>query len=67
MIRGHIYPREPLEGENLAFKLFIPILVRFKMTLNYRVIVDRYPFSDGVVGGSILLVKFSLHLTEEIG
>ena len=31
-----------------------------KMTLNYRVIVERYPFLNGVVGGSIDAVKFSL-------
>ena len=35
----------------------------FKMTLNYRVIVNRYPFPNGVVVGSIPTVKSSLYLT----
>ena len=35
------------------------------MTLNYQVIVERYPFLDGVVvGGLILVVKSSLYLME---
>ena len=29
------------------------------MTLDYRVIVERYPISNGVVGGSIPAVKSS--------
>jgi hypothetical protein len=33
------------------------------MTLHYRVIVERYPFPNGVVGGSIRAMKSSLHLT----
>ena len=36
-----------------------------KVTLNYQVIVERYPFLNGVVGGSILVVKSSLYLTRE--
>jgi hypothetical protein len=36
-----------------------------KMTLNYRVILERYTFSYGVVGGSIPAVKSSLYLTEK--
>jgi hypothetical protein len=35
------------------------------MTLNYQVIVERYPFPNGVVGGLIPAVKSSLYLTEE--
>ena len=35
---------------------------RSEMTLNYQVIVERYPFPNGVVGGSILVVKSSLYL-----
>ena len=33
------------------------------MALNYQVIVERYPFPNGMVGGSILTVKSSLYLT----
>ena len=36
-----------------------------KLTLNYWVILDRYTFSYGVVGGSIPAVKSSLYLTEK--
>ena len=36
-----------------------------EMILNYRVIVERYPFSNGVVGGLIPVVKCSLYLTDE--
>ena len=32
------------------------------MTLNNHVIVKRYPFPNGVVGGSIHAVKSSLYL-----
>ena len=35
------------------------------MTLNYQVIVERYPFPNGVVGGSIPAVKSFLYLTEK--
>ena len=35
------------------------------MTLNYQVIVERYLFSNGVIGGSIPAVKSSLYLTEK--
>ena len=34
-----------------------------KMTLNYWVVVERYLFLSGVVGGSIPTMKFSLYLT----
>jgi hypothetical protein len=37
------------------------------MTLNYRVIVKRYPFPNEVVGGSIPDVKSSLYLIKRIG
>ena len=37
-------------------------IVQSMMTLNYQVIVERYPFSNGVVGSSILVVKSSLYL-----
>jgi hypothetical protein len=30
------------------------------MTLNYRVIVESYPFPNGVVGDLIMVVKSSL-------
>ena len=33
-----------------------------KMTVNYRVIVERYPFFNEVVGNSISTLKSSLHL-----
>ena len=35
----------------------------FKMTPNYWVIVERYPFPYEVVGSSIPTVKSSLYLT----
>ena len=35
------------------------------MVLNYWVIVKRYPFPNGVVGGSILALKSSLYLTNK--
>jgi len=35
------------------------------MTLNYQMIVEQYPKSNGVVGGSIP-VKPSLYLTEKL-
>ena len=35
------------------------------MTLNYGVIVERYPIPSGVVGGVIPAVKSSFYLTEE--
>jgi hypothetical protein len=38
-----------------------------EMTLNYRVIVEKYPFPNGVVGGSIPAVNSSLYLTEKLG
>ena len=34
-------------------------------TLNYQMIVKRYPFSNGVVGGSIIFVKSSLYLIRK--
>ena len=38
--------------------------IRSELILNYWVIVKRYPFPTGVVGGSIPAVKASLDLTE---
>ena len=35
------------------------------MTLSYQVIVERYPFLNGVVGGSISALKSSLYLMEK--
>jgi hypothetical protein len=35
------------------------------MALNYQVIVERYPFPNAVVGGSIPVVKSSLYLTKK--
>ena len=35
------------------------------MTLNYQVIVKRYPIMNGVVGGSIPVVKSSPYLKEK--
>jgi hypothetical protein len=35
------------------------------MTLNYWMIVERYPFSNGMVGGSIHAAKSSLYLMEK--
>jgi hypothetical protein len=37
---------------------------RFEMTLNYQVMVQKYPFPNEVVGGSIPTVKSSLYLTR---
>ena len=37
----------------------------YEMTLNYRVIVERYPFPNGVIGSSIPVVKTSRYLTEK--
>ena len=39
--------------------------VSYKMTLNDRVIVERYLFPNEVVGGSIPAVKSSPYLTEQ--
>ena len=41
------------------------VIHQSKATLNYRVIVERYPMSNGVVDGTILVVKSSLFLTQE--
>jgi hypothetical protein len=35
------------------------------MILNYRVIVERYPFLNGVVNGSIPVMKFFSLLDEK--
>ena len=35
------------------------------MTLNYQVILERYPFMNGVIGSSISAVKSSLYLTKK--
>ena len=40
------------------------IMGMHEMTLNYRVIVERYPVPNVVVGGSIPVVKLSLYLRE---
>jgi hypothetical protein len=37
---------------------------RFRMTLNYRVIVERHLFINGVVGGPIATIKPFLYLTK---
>jgi len=37
-----------------------------EMTLDYWVIVERYPFPNGVVGGLIPTLKSSLYLTGKI-
>jgi hypothetical protein len=37
----------------------------FETTLNYRVIVERCMFPNGVGGGSTHVVKRSLYVTEE--
>ena len=42
------------------------IRVLSEMTLNYWLIVERYPFLNGVVGGSISAVKSSLNLMKRI-
>jgi hypothetical protein len=36
-----------------------------RTTLNYQGIVERYPFLNEVVGGSIPAVKSSLYSTEK--
>ena len=36
-----------------------------KMTLNYRVIVERYPFPNELLGSSIIAIKSSLYLTKK--
>jgi hypothetical protein len=40
-------------------------LMRSEMTLNYQVLVERYPFPNGVVSGSIPVVKSSLYLMRK--
>ena len=45
--------------------LAIVIKVGSKMTLNYQVDVERYPFPNEVVGGSISVMKYSLYLTKK--
>jgi len=43
----------------------LPIqIIRSKVTLNYQVIVERYLFLNEVVGGSILIMNFSLYLMD---
>jgi hypothetical protein len=37
------------------------------MTLNYQVILEKYPFPNGVVGSSSHVLKSSLYLTGKIG
>ena len=37
----------------------------YEMLLNYWVIVERYPFPNGVVGSSIPIVKSSLYVIEK--
>ena len=41
------------------------VFMQSEMTLNYWVIVERYPFLNEVVGGSIPAMKASLYLTEK--
>ena len=53
---------ETIGSRLIMSKIF---LGQSKMTLNYPVIVETYPFSNGVVGGSMLAVKSSLYLTEK--
>jgi hypothetical protein len=36
------------------------------MTLNYRVVVERHPFTNGVVGDSVHDVKSSLYFTGKL-
>jgi hypothetical protein len=38
----------------------------YEMLLNSRVIVERYPFPNGVAGSSIPIVKSSLYLIEKL-
>ena len=38
--------------------------LKSEISLNYQVIVKRYPFFNGVVGGSIPTVKFAIYLTK---
>ena len=39
--------------------------LRFKMSINYKAIVERYPIMNEVVGNSISDVKSSLYLTKK--
>ena len=39
---------------------------RSEMTLNYQVILKRYPFPNAVVNGSIPTMKSSLYLTVKL-
>ena len=56
-----------VEGWRDIYFLYEWFSCRSKMTLNYRIIMERYPFPNGVVGGSIPIVKSSLYLTKEFG
>ena len=55
---------------NIDYALYLPhenwVEFRSEMTLNYCMIVAKYPFPNGVVDDSIPTVKSSLCLTEKI-
>ena len=51
---------------NMKLSHFILLFMPWsEMTIKFWVIVQRYPFPNGVVGGLIPAVKSSLYLMEE--
>jgi hypothetical protein len=58
---------KPIEGQVIMLNGWeVLYLCGSKMTLNYGVIVERVSFPNGVVGGSIPTMKFSLYLTIKL-
>ena len=53
------------DNQNQVHVCNICIHKRYEITLNYRVIVERYLVLNGLVGGSNPVVKSSLYLTEK--
>ena len=61
-----LIPTIKLTLNNVISILLIDVLeIRSKMILNYRVIVEKYPCLNGVVGSLIPTVKSSLYLTGQ--
>jgi hypothetical protein len=54
-----------LDVRELIWSMFECYHFIFEVTPNYWVIVEMYPFLNGVVGGSIPIMKSSLFLTEK--
>ena len=52
-----------IKATQISYYVKLSIAMRSEMTLNYRVLVEKYPFPNRVAGGSIPDVKSSLFLT----